>query len=79
VSWATRAFFAVVLLLAGSLLAGSCATMSKDKTVCPEFRNLRCATEPDCTMDQARGCRVCRCSPAGDLSVPPPETTEPPR
>jgi hypothetical protein len=41
----------------------ACATMKKDQTVCPEYRSLRCLTEPACNMDQARGCRVCQCAP----------------
>ncbi len=67
-----------LLAAAAALALSGCASLKKDRTVCPEYRNLRCGTEPDCTMDQARGCRVCRCSPAEDLSVPPPETAQPP-
>jgi hypothetical protein len=69
-----RTWIACVLLVLG----GACASMRKDTTVCPEYRSLRCATEPDCTMDSSRGCRVCRCSPADDLDVPPPEAARPP-
>ncbi len=55
-----RVFLAV---LAAASLAG-CATMKGDKTVCPEYRGLHCATAPECSMDQARGCRVCQCQAA---------------
>jgi hypothetical protein len=67
-----------VLSLAASLAGLSCATLRKDQTVCPEFRELRCMTEVDCTYDQGRGCRVCACSDA-KVAVPPPETAFPPR
>ncbi|MFC1610016.1 hypothetical protein ACFL6C_03600 [Myxococcota bacterium] len=29
-------------------------------TVCPEHRSLRCFSAPECSMDHARGCRVCQ-------------------
>ncbi|MBI5542835.1 MAG: hypothetical protein HY901_03025 [Deltaproteobacteria bacterium] len=53
-------------LLLGMLLVvtGGCATAKSDRTVCPEHRDLRCATALECSMDHARGCRVCQCSPA---------------
>ena len=40
-----------------------CATLRGDRTVCPEYRDMRCATIPECSMDAARSCRVCQCSP----------------
>jgi hypothetical protein len=43
----------------------SCAHMRQDKTVCPEYRGMYCATAPECSFDQSRGCSVCQCSPAG--------------
>jgi hypothetical protein len=56
------------------LLVGSCATMKKDQTVCPEYRNLRCVGRTNCDMDQQRGCRVCQCEDATQTPEPgPPE------
>ncbi|HKA88557.1 MAG TPA: hypothetical protein VKE22_12895 [Haliangiales bacterium] len=65
------------LLLAA--LAGGCATLKNDTTVCPEYRDLRCATSVDCAFDNARGCRVCRCARPEDLPQPPPPSTLPPQ
>lgn len=75
--------------IAGAALvaaASGCATMKADATVCPEYRNLRCATAPECSMDEQRGCRVCACSPAraadreGNLPNPvAPDLRTPPR
>lgn len=56
-----------LLLAATAAAALSCAhgsQASKDSTLCPESRELVCLTAPACTMDEARGCRVCQCSPA---------------
>jgi hypothetical protein len=62
-----------------ALLLGSCASMQKDQTVCPEFRNIRCMGRTQCDMDQSRGCRVCKCEDATTLSDPgPPENPTPP-
>lgn len=49
------------------LAAASCLRpLRGDLTVCPEFRDLRCATAPECSMQKERGCRVCQCrSPYG--------------
>ncbi len=64
-----------LLLLLPALLA--CATVKDDKTVCPESRNVRCATPIRCAMDQSRGCQVCRCEsaapegPDGKPGLPP--------
>jgi hypothetical protein len=46
------------------LLANSCATLTQDKTVCAESRDVRCLTKTICAMDQSRGCQVCRCEAA---------------
>lgn len=53
-------------LLAVAMLAAGCAwtkPLAHDLTVCPEYRDLRCLTAPDCSMDEKRGCRVCQCGP----------------
>ncbi len=50
----------VFLLLA----VASCATLRNDATVCAEYRELRCAAGTSCSMDQARGCKVCQCAKA---------------
>jgi len=60
-------------LLAGCALASAaCAHLPAD--VCPEYRDLRCLTEPQCSMDRQRGCRVCACSPPAYV---PPEQEKP--
>jgi len=46
------------------------ARPTKDRTVCPESQDLICLTAPTCTMDEARGCRVCQCSTAFDQGRP---------
>jgi hypothetical protein len=51
-------------LLVLSVALGGCATTSKDKTICPEYRSLRCATAPECSFNNERGCFLCQCSPA---------------
>lgn len=55
-----------LLLLAAVASALACShwKQSKDKTLCAESRELVCLTTLDCTMDEARGCRVCHCSAA---------------
>lgn len=65
-------------LIAVLALAAGCATMRSDRTVCPEYRELRCASAPECSFDRARGCHVCQCrpstaNPTGELpsGVPP--------
>jgi hypothetical protein len=69
-----RASSRVALLL---FLSG-CATLKKDQTVCPEFRNLRCVGRTVCDLDQDRGCRVCKCEDATNLPEPgPPENPSP--
>lgn len=58
--------------------AGSCATLKNDTTVCPEYRNLRCAGHTYCDMDKARGCRVCRCQALDSENAdPPPDDSRP--
>ena len=55
----------IKLLVFLALVASSaCATLRGDQTVCPEYRDMRCVTAPECSLDVARGCRVCQCSPA---------------
>lgn len=57
----------------------SCATLKDDKTVCAEYRGMRCLAGTKCTMDKARGCQVCHCENVGQdgpdgrpaLSPPP--------
>jgi hypothetical protein len=64
----------VVLVLFPCWLAGaSCAHQQKDRTVCPEYRNMRCVAGPRCSMDHARGCRVCQCDAFDQPSEHPPD------
>ena len=58
------------LLVALALVLVAGATTKKDQTVCPDYRDLRCATGPDCTFDNTRGCEVCVCS---NVNGPGPE------
>jgi hypothetical protein len=59
--------------LVGLLAAAACATLKKDQTVCPEYRDLRCLSAETCSYDKLRGCRVCACSPAdAPPGAPPP-------
>ncbi len=60
-------------LLTALLLAGCAAQFKESGTVCPEYRNLRCATAPDCALDRDRGCLVCQCSKPGIDLGPVPE------
>jgi hypothetical protein len=46
------------------VLLTACATSREDKTVCTEYRETRCLTKTICSMDQSRGCQVCRCEAA---------------
>jgi hypothetical protein len=68
-----------LVLLAAAGLALSCSHFqnTKDKTLCPESRDMVCLTAPDCTMDDARGCRVCRCSPATPAGTRPEDYGQP--
>jgi hypothetical protein len=54
----------LILSAMAAMLSGCAAIAKRDTTVCAEYRGLFCATAPECSMDQARGCRVCQCSPA---------------
>jgi hypothetical protein len=47
--------------------------MKSDRTVCPEYRDLRCMTRVECSMNAARGCQVCQCSPSGAPTGIPPD------
>jgi hypothetical protein len=64
------------LTVSAMLLLAACAAQFKEsRTVCPEYRDLRCATAPDCSMDRDRGCLVCQCSKPGiDLGPVPQQT-----
>ncbi|HET9596643.1 MAG TPA: hypothetical protein VFP65_13730 [Anaeromyxobacteraceae bacterium] len=62
------------LLAALAVLAAGCAHLKGDDTVCPEYRDLRCATAPECAMDAARGCQVCRCAPPAYVPPEAPRT-----
>ncbi len=70
-----------LLALAALPLAAACAHYRGHETVCPEYRDLRCATAPECSMDRARGCLVCQCSPAasGREGALPPSGVPPDR
>ena len=59
------------------LAAGGCATMTNDTTVCPEYRDLRCATAPECSMDKQRGCRLCSCTAARSTGGEMPSPVQP--
>jgi len=69
------------LLLLLALCA--CAHLKEDQTVCQESRDVRCLGRTACTMDAARGCRVCRCEavstegPDGRPQPPPPPSNDP--
>jgi len=59
--------------------AAGCASLTNDRTVCPEFRNLRCPNGASCSYDQARACRVCQCDPITTMSpTSPPDQNVPP-
>jgi hypothetical protein len=67
----------VIVLMIGCLAA--CATMKNDTTVCEEYRELRCMTDTECSMDSTRGCKVCRCASALEPERPerPDESNDP--
>ena len=54
------------LLFAAAAAALSCSHFqsTSDRTLCPESREMVCLTALNCTLDEARGCRVCQCSTA---------------
>jgi hypothetical protein len=57
---AAAAFFLALEGIAGCAGAPP-RTDAGDGTVCAEYRELRCATPRECSMDRERGCLVCRC------------------
>jgi hypothetical protein len=48
-----------------------CATLRRDETVCPEYRDIRCLAGAECSVDNPRGCRVCRCNSIDAMSQDP--------
>jgi len=51
---------AAILLACAAL---GCASVSgRESGLCPESASLHCMSAPQCSMDKARGCRVCQCS-----------------
>jgi hypothetical protein len=67
-----------ILSLAAVALLTACATLKNDLTVCPEYRDQRCAFGSECSMDKERGCKVCQCAPpAGTLIEPDKRLPEP--
>lgn len=66
-------------LVALAVAAGCAHPLRADGTVCPEYRELRCATAPECSMDERRGCRVCACGqpPAADRTGSLPSGVQP--
>jgi hypothetical protein len=59
-------------------LVVGCRQVKKDETVCEEYRNLRCLSGTQCSMDTNRGCRVCRCDDGDKLSQPVDDNSRPP-
>jgi diadenosine tetraphosphatase ApaH/serine/threonine PP2A family protein phosphatase len=53
------------LLVTAALALAGCAHLKDSTTVCPEYRDLRCLTAPDCSFDRGRDCEVCHCSDKG--------------
>jgi hypothetical protein len=67
------------LALLSFLLVGACADLSKDQTVCPEYRSLRCPAGSSCSFDQERSCRVCQCNAVNQMGpVSSPDQNVPP-
>jgi hypothetical protein len=62
-----------------ALVLSACASLQRDISVCPEYRELRCVGETVCASDPGRSCKVCRCrgfldpkqDPVPDESRPP--------
>lgn len=48
--------------------AAGCGSYLSDTSMCPESRTLRCITPLECSLDDARGCRVCQCAAAGQVA-----------
>jgi hypothetical protein len=68
------------LVFSTLLFLASCAHLKNDESVCPEYRNIICATAPECSTDPQRGCKVCQCSPAAaDADGKIPSATSPDR
>jgi len=38
--------------------------------ICPEYRELRCVTARECSMDRTRNCLVCTCAAASAAGWP---------
>jgi hypothetical protein len=65
-------------LVLALLLLSACKQVKKDNTVCPEYRDLRCLSGTQCSMDADRGCRVCRCDDGDKLTEPVDDNSRPP-
>ena len=51
------------LLLGLAVVLSSCASLKKDKNVCPEYRDLICVGGgTECSFNAERGCKVCQCT-----------------
>ena len=49
-----------------TLVVVGCGRPAEDASdVCPENREIVCATGACCDIDENRGCRVCQCCPMG--------------
>ena len=67
------------LLLAGVLLLGAgCAHVPNKDAVCPEYRELSCASGTECSYDRVRKCEVCRCEDATTANPVPTDPALPP-
>ena len=54
---------ALLLLLAAACAAGQRpGSEPVAAAICPEYRELRCASARECSMDRARSCLVCACA-----------------
>ena len=62
---------AILLLLASACAAGQRPGSEPEASaICPEYRELRCATARECSMDRARDCFVCACAAANAATWP---------
>ncbi len=61
--------YLTAVLGAAALSLTSGCTHVNEAALCPEYRGLRCATAPECSMDHARGCSVCGCSPGAAMDA----------
>ncbi len=59
----------LILAVALGLAGAGCAQLKSNKTVCPEYRDMLCASAPECSMDYQRGCHVCQCRPAAAIGA----------